>query len=352
MTATSASTRTPARVLLSLAATVIATALWSPPAAAAPSAISYVVSAHPDDEWATWSFGEGRGQQLQGLRLPHAERGDDALPDRRLPSEPSPCRAHRALPYQGPGSPVGQPNYGEQSPGSPWGGKNTAECKAGRIAAAIEVMRDRARSDPTLPNVDVDSGVKTLTNPATTREGLPPRRNDNGGDYTSRSVRVFSSSNGNGKVLFFDLGDFDVRPAEVEWAVKAIKANKALLGISSSFTDYNGVAAFSNTGAIAGCAEYDHADHRAVHDAFFNYDMDIGRQYGRTCTTDPDSGRTTDIGSSFNQQHFAAASGSRTGPFQRRYGWLARGGWTSDWWQLTNGEEAHFYHRHGYWARF
>lgn len=352
MTATSASTRTPARVLLSLAATVIATALWSPPAAAAPSAISYVVSAHPDDEWATWGLVKGAANNYKVFVF--LTQGEETTHCQTAASQANRPLAERTGPYsyQGPGSPVGQPNYGEQSPGSPWGGKNTAECKAGRIAAAIEVMRDRARSDPTLPNVDVDSGVKTLTNPATTREGLPPRRNDNGVDYTSRSVRVFSSSNGNGKVLFFDLGDSDVRPAEVEWAVKAIKANKALLGISSSFTDYNGVAAFSNTGAIAGCAEYGHADHRAVHDAFFNYDMDIGRQYGRTCTTDPDSGRTTDIGSSFNQQHFAAASGSRTGPFQRRYGWLARGGWTSDWWQLTNGEEAHFYHRHGYWARF
>lgn len=213
-------------------------------------------------------------------------------------------------------------------------------------------MRDRARADATLPNVDVDSGVKTLNSPSLTRNGIPPQRTDGSVAYTSRTVRVFSSSNDNGKMLFFDLGDGDVQAAEVEWAINAIKGNKALLGISTTFSDYNGVGAFSNSGAIAGCAFYDHVDHRAVHVALYNYDMNIGRQYGRTCTTDPDSGRTTDINSTFNEQQFAAASGSRTGPFQRRYGWLARGGWTFDWWRYTNGREAHFYYRQGYWIRF
>lgn len=154
------------------------------------------------------------------------------------------------------------------------------------------------------------------------------------------------------KVLFFDLGDGDVGAAEVEWAIKAIKANKALLGISTSYTDYNGIAAFSNQGEIAECAPYGQVDHRAVHVAFFDYDMNIGRQYGRTCTSDPDSSRTTDIGSSYNEQQFAATSTTRTGQFQRRYGWLAKYSWTPDWWQLTSGREAQFYYRHGYWVRF
>lgn len=55
--------------------------------------------------------------------------------------------------------------------------------------------------------------------------------------------------------------------------------------------------------------------------------MDIGRQYGRTCSTDPDvaaGGRTGVIPSAQQSDNIAMSGNTRVGPLQKIYAWLAQ----------------------------
>lgn len=106
-------------MLMSIAAAVVAIAHWSPPAAAAPSAISYIVSAHPDDEWATWGLVKGAANNYKVFVF--LTQGEETTHCQTAASQSGLALANRTGPYsyQGPDSPVGQPDYANTVPEAP-----------------------------------------------------------------------------------------------------------------------------------------------------------------------------------------------------------------------------------------
>jgi hypothetical protein len=295
------------------------------PAAAAPSRISYVVVAHPDDEWSGWSLVTGSTGNYKVFII--MTRGEETGACTTGSTNGTDGRYW----YEGPDSPVGQPDYAEINPlgtgGNPWQGQWTSACSNARRYATRRFLLDRAAKDSAIP-----SGLSYLGRfefSGNTRAGIPPQRNDGGNVYTSNSAVAYSSSNGMGTVIFFDLGDADLTAEEVEWAVLAVKKNKSALGIPTDLPDYNGIAASFRNAVYSDCEAYDHRDHKAVHVAFFNYDMNIGRQYGRTCTTDPDRYRTDSLTSAEHGGNWEMSGSTRIGPGRRRYGWVVDGIWTS-----------------------
>jgi|JI9StandDraft_2_1071091.scaffolds.fasta_scaffold137145_2 hypothetical protein len=313
---------------LSLLTTMIVVATGSDDAAQAlgPVQISYVVSPHPDDEWSTWSLVDNSSDNYKVFI--YMTRGEETGACRKI-NEAS------AGPYwyQGPASPVGQPNYGEIDPAnSQWsnasGGRFSTNCTNARRAANRNFLNDRAAADPSLPGAFTSSTTGCFT--GNTSAGLPPRREDNGVVTNQFCYVMYNAPNGLGKLIYLNLGDGDLLKEEVEWALLRVRNNKAALGIPN-LPDVNAIGAFRNL-LNPSCMVYDHPDHRAVHDALWIYDMNIGKQYGRTCSTDPDSappsGRTNTIPAAAQYWAFQMSGNTRVGLFERRYGWLTGSYWS------------------------
>lgn len=319
-----------ATVFALIAVTLLATI--AAPALAAPIQISYLVMPHPDDEYQVWSLVTGSGTNYKVII--YMTRGEQTAF----------CKNDSAAKnaYQGPLSPVGQPDYGEVNPlgagTNIWLGMWTSTCKNSRIEGTLDFLTKKAQSDSSIPTGFSYRNTYSFT--GNTSAGVPPRRYDCNESVTplctpteSRSAKVYNASNGMGKVIFFDLGDNDLTKEEVQWAIAAVRSNKSTLGIPTSLPDYNSLGAFRHSGVYSGCQQYDHKDHKSVHDALWQYDMINGKQHARTCSGDPDhdSGRTKSVTLS---EHDATKQGStttRTGPFQKYYGWLAPGYWDWGW---------------------
>ncbi len=283
---------------------------------------SYVAMPHPDDEWESWSLIYGSTSNYKVfIYMTQGEQSSACLRTNQTSS---------AGPYwyQGPSSPVGQPNYGETLPAAPpWstsGGQFSAACKTSRKVSTRQFLNDRASKDSAIPSFS-STESSAICFSGNTLAGVPPRRDDAGTLITSNCATYFSSTNGYGKLIFFDLGDGDLTKEEVQWAITKVKSNKSSFGIPT-LPDVNAIGAFRNSGVYSGCAVYNHADHVAIHQGLWNYDMDMGRQYGRTCSTDPDvaaGGRTGVIPSAQQSDNIAMSGNTRVGPLQKIYAWLA-----------------------------
>lgn len=324
------------------AALLIGTLIYAPEAQAAPVQISWFVASHPDDEFSSWSLITGstgnykvmiystRGEQT-GSCMTASEAGG----------------ANGPYQYQGPLSPVAQPDYGEINPMGAgydiWsGGRWTSTCAEARMSGLLGFLDDKAASDPAIPSGFTQrADYSNTTSPCQTNtvEGVPPQRIDGTAPYevttTAREIRVYDASNGMGKVIFFNLGDGDLKMQEVKWAVDCVRANKLLFGIPTTLPDVNAIGPFFND-RYTSCQSYPHTDHNAVHDALWNYDMVNGKQWGRSCASDPDTattagGRTNTLTATEHANTIAGSTTTRTGPLQRRYGWLIQGYWDSNW---------------------
>jgi len=316
--------------------TITGLALSVAPASASPTTIEYVLLPHPDDENTMWSRVTGRStttghnQAATYKVIIYMTRGEETAACRTVSDPDGPGSAW----YEGPSSPSGEPNYGETYPwgsGSSWTGKWTSGCKAARMRSTIGYLNDKAASDPTLPSGLAYSATHSFV--GNTSAGIPPQRFDAGGAVVnSYSVDVYTSSNGMGMVLFYDLGDggTDLTKEEVSWALGATRWNRATIGIPAlPEREVNGP--YFNS-LYTACQSYPNLNHRAVHEAIWNYDL-LGSkpQYAATCSTDPDKSRTDSVSATEHSQNVSGSTTTRTGLLQKRYGWLIDGWWDGTW---------------------
>ena len=134
----------------------------------------YVVAAHPDDETTSWSYLEQlpedtytvftmltKGEGTESCLTPeesYNRPGSDALPigeletfvrrvtsDERAPTDEDSTGPYK---YEGPGSPVDEPDKGERHPfGYPWVGTGTEAFKDARVASFHWFLDEQFRND-------------------------------------------------------------------------------------------------------------------------------------------------------------------------------------------------------------
>lgn len=336
----------PSLCALAVLMSVIVVGPYADTAQAAPGQISYILLPHPDDDYQTWSLVTGSSSNYKVFI--HMTQGEQS----------GYCEPNGKYGYEGPGSPVQEYNRGEINPlgtgTNIWIARWTDTCENARMQGTLAFLRTRAVSDPAIPGGSfTELPPPTLT--GYTRSGLAPRRFDNdfntGSGSISRGVRVFRASNGMGTVIFFDLGDLDVKKEEVEWAVGKVRQYKSAFGIPTNLPEYNAVAAYSHlTGRYENCMAYDHPDHRAVHEATWEYDLLSGRpRHARTCSKDPDvdPGRTRALSQAEHAAILEGTYSTRRGIFQQRYGWLAEDNWP----YALDGRDTLMAREHHFWTR-
>lgn len=316
----------PLLVALALVVGVVGDASGQQP----PSQVSatWLVMPHPDDETGVLSRVLARPDDHEVVvMMTHGEQS-------------SACRtaAEGAGPawYQGPGSPVGQPDLGEVNPlgtgTNVWTGRWSPECRRARVASTLAFLEDRADADPTAPGgwPGADAPAVERDLPGTTRSGVPPQRDDGGEVVESRRVRVWHASRGRGSLVFLDLGDGDLTAEEVAWGLRAVADAAPTLGIPDGDVG-EALGAFRSDVDVGACHAYDHPDHRAVHVALATWDLVDAPQLGRTCEEDPeaDPSLTARIPDDEYVRLTETDGDRRVGAVPRIYGWLAEDDWSA-----------------------
>lgn len=196
-------------------------------ASASASRLSYIISPHPDDEYAAWSQIQRspdnypvfvyitQGQSIKACET--AQQGES--------SGDGPYR------YEGPYNPVANPNNGEMYPGNlygqndPWQGTGSSQCKLARMNSTVQFISDMALhvdgGDPTVPALPVESVPNKVCFGPTSGGGngfgkAEPNGKDACASYWDNNV---------GAAIFFDLGsptDQNVQPNDVAWAVEMV----------------------------------------------------------------------------------------------------------------------------------
>src|SRR5690606_122758 len=87
--------------------------------------------------------------------------------------------------------------------------------------------------------------------------------------------------------IIFDFPDGGLKPGDLVKANALVRAMKGTL--LPDLPDYQAMAGSFWNASYPDCVVYEHADHRAVHEAVWNNDLDTTVQRGRTCATDPDA---------------------------------------------------------------
>jgi hypothetical protein len=229
--------------------------------------------------------------------------------------------------YQGPGSPVGEPDKNERHPlGNPWKGQGSSACKAARVASWHWFLDEMAATDGGLP----DFGVAD-----------DPEADDSyKGRFCGDGVgcaKVWATSEG--ARVAFDLGDrgfpFANNPdpltaAKVTAAFQVLRRNRAAWGLR--VLPEAGVLAntYYYTGpAIPGvCGNNDHPDHGAVLSAIYETDQGAGPQFGPTCPLDerylesPGPELAQNPVTMVRSMLINPVTEDRIGPYVRNYGWL------------------------------
>jgi hypothetical protein len=150
---------------------------------------------------------------------------------------------------------------------------------------------------------------------------------------------VYVDRGGRGALVVFDLGDADLTPAEVRWAVETVRDNRAALGINADLPGKFLLGAYYNASNKA-CAIYANPDHRAVHVALWNVNFGFTWQAAATCGKDRDVARNGATSALANK--VAWGSG---GAFPTEYGWLQA-------YRLSGDQSSIFMARQSFWLRF
>ncbi|HVE98172.1 MAG TPA: hypothetical protein VNA12_03240, partial [Mycobacteriales bacterium] len=204
----------------------------------------YAISAHQDDEASAWglianrpntymvfvAMTQGEGT-MSCMRPAEVSPPHDAVTSSRSltmveglvgEGEPDYEGAHK---YQGPGSPVGQPDLGERRPyGNPWVGRQTEACKRARTASWHWFLDAMAQSDLSLPNFAIEDPWKSPTYRGrfcdrALRPTAPARRRNSG------CASVWATESG--ARVAFDLGNVSAGTPESEH-LTAAEVTKAI----------------------------------------------------------------------------------------------------------------------------
>ena len=256
----------------------------------------YSISAHPDDEFGTWGIIENRPHDyIVSVLATQGEQTTSCLTAAESPGVGDPGLANGTIEegfgssetlgiegpykYQGPSSPVGEPDKGERHPlGNPWRGQGTDACRDARVASWHWFLDDMAQLDSGLADMEVD--------------GNPERDDDYQGVFCrtgSGCVKVWA--NRDGARVAFDLGDrgfpFEVNPdpltrKDVARAVLALRAYREDWGLPV-IAEQEIIATIPNPESDSDCPSDPHPDHQAVADALYLVNLGAGAQQGNTC---------------------------------------------------------------------
>lgn len=296
--------------------------------------LQYIVTAHPDDEIAGWSMIEGSTHNYPVFIV--LTQGE----------ETGYCTSGGAGAFQ--------EHLGERDPyGDPYQGKFTTACRNARIKSWHRFLDAMADADGTLPKAPNYRGKFTGTGNA---KDSTPGHWQGSTFVTDRTFKVYA--NEKGARVIFNLGDGDLTPGEVTWAIQQVRARRA--DLFPKVPEYGVIgASFRNAVKTQGCDVYDHHDHRNVHVALWNDDQGVpGPQWGRTCINDSDVRRVSDMSAATYEYAMGVEApaidparypnAQRTGVYQVNYGWLAH-----DYWGGQHGLEgtAHMGRRQAFWIR-
>lgn len=286
-----------------------------------PGRASFIVSAHPDDELST-AYGVDHDTFHVYVYL---TMGDATVF----------CTTDQGW----------EPEKGEvfPAPGSPAdGGRYSEHCKDARQYSTIEYLNAAHASgrNPAGPFPRTSAWTPELSAP-----GMPDDvpRNERGQvlGHTARQAEYHLARNGRGVVIFFDLGDDNLAADEVEWALRAVSANRDRFSVPSDTAAWHGIFAngraaddvpYSNAGTDyhPGCEPYYHHAHAAVHDAL-RRDLGTGApQFAATCATDPERAASAAVDTALHIDDeapnptvpFSATDERHAGHYDRHYGWL------------------------------
>ncbi len=124
-----------------------------------------------------------------------------------------------------------------------------------------------------------------------------------------------------GALVVFNLGDRDLVPAEVVWAMQVVQDNRSRLGVDPSLPSRGAVGSYASSMRGQGF-HYEHPDHVAIADALLSTDLHLGPQLGATASDDPRAVVTGVV----SEQAMLTAFGPENsfGAHANRYGWLWR----------------------------
>lgn len=270
--------------------------------------INFVLFAHPDDEYASWSLIHSspesypvfcmltRGEQTAYCPNPYYDPGEDQ---------------HSVLPAP----------------------KGSTDCKTARINSHRNFLERMAEVDPYIedpPYVGERTGISDH------------------GTISDRDYALYAGSKV--ALLIFNLGDGDLEQNEVEWACMSAQEAKADGDLPDLPENAVIGACYHNAvdyGKQDGCRYYDHPDHHAVHLAVWNTNFGVsGHQWAATAHCDPEVGRTDEIPRSIHDHAFERNPNERKiGVYQRAYGWMH-----AEYWDYHHHVNKKLEQRH--WQRF
>lgn len=209
----------------------------------------------------------------------------------------------------------------------PLGLPYTPECAADRLDAYgrfLDTMNDQARTDPQGPVTRL-VGVPVMVNG--TAISRPTRLDAQGAavsaDYVDVSVGAHSAR------FTFDLGDGQLTPDKVVWAIENVRRHLDLLPTQNEGDIVAG--GYVNTTNVG--MPDSHPDHVAVRDALAGHDFGLpGSQYSPVGHSEPTAVfGATDTDYCAHMCHPADTSGFKgaMGTFQYAYGWLRSGRWST-----------------------
>jgi hypothetical protein len=313
-------------IIAGAAAAIVTSQAGSKPVSTKPTRVSYVVIPHPDDEFQDWSLIEhAPANYTVVISATEGEQTGYCVPS-----------VYRSAGWQ----------KGKEPPADPVPrGRWTESCAQARIHSWLGFFRDMGKSDPTIPSTLRYAGRKgpfPADGTSICREDtLAPARPCRPGDTVDRRARVWLDTRGRGALVMFDLGDGDLTPAEVTWAVRTVQRHRGALGLDTRLPGREVIGAYANKRDHA-CFIYAHPDHLAVRAALSHHDFGVRYQAGATCSTDP----AADFSRTVSDRSATAAwkinsSGVQVGAFVGNYGWLHSG-----YYPLDRTGEADLFHTH------
>ena len=287
-----------------------------------PERLSYLVMPHPDDEMQAWSLFEDSPETYKIFIM--LTKGEQT--------------AYCASPGYDEGT-------GEAAP-TPWpDGRWTPSCEAARQNSFFDFVGGMGGRDSGLPTSFTSQGVKGPFDAL----GHTICRHDDGGCIADLTAEVWTSPVA--AVVWFNVGDGDVTEGEVAWAVTTVRDNRAALGINSSLPNHGLIGASYWNRSHPGCVVYDHDDHRAVHEALWNTNFDVGYQAAAACGSDPEIARSEQVSLSLFDTAFETKASTRIGEHAVHYGWLNSDGpgyWPGDY----SGQDELYHRDQAFWVRF
>ena len=294
----------------------------------------YAVSAHADDEFAAWALIENRpetytmfvvatrGEQTRScLPAPSGGAGDPGLANgtvvEALTGEggDGSLKLQGPYRYQGPNSPVGEPDKGERHPyGNPWQGKGTPACRLARLASWHWFLDDMGKLDGSLP----DMGIA----------GHPMKDDDYRGRFCPDAGCAEIWANADGARIAFDFGDGNLTPQEVTAGLAALRKHRRAWKLPVTKKEEVLAASYHYEGDRPACGVYPHPDHGAVQAAILEDDQNAGPQRGVTCPTgeryEEHPGPLAPMSplTLFRANEVDPLSERRIGPYVVNYGWL------------------------------